>query len=333
MEDDKEYDARISRCLGLMNRTALRKIDNKPIIANRALKKDGPFYCSMCLSDAVVRKCTEKVDHFAHHAKQSPVIKRKDKELHNLCRDQILNYLQMTFPEGNWAAEREIPANKEGYKKVVPDISGRINGSPVAIEVQASSYTVKRIADKLIEYQKRNPKIAVLYIIPLTGELGNDFFRPRLFEKYLHSVYSSRVYYWTPNCKHRLQPVHYSPAKRWIEENTWFDVELREERSEGGFWLTYRTIKWPRPSEILLDIAKDFYVKPKPPFEPKNVKKTIPACTVFKDNLSRWWDKDEYKDVKKQYALFKENSGTNFISEYNFQDDYDDNLYEDNELL
>jgi len=327
LKSDKDFDVKISRCFGLVGRKAIIKSTNEIIYAEYANKSDGPFYCPVCLSEAIVRKCSEKADHFAHNARQSPVVKMKDKTLHNQCRDQILQFFQTNFPQGNWQAERAIPENTEkGFKKVIPDISGRINEIPVAVEVQLSPYTIKRIFDKMIEYQKR--KVAVLYIIPLYDELGDEPFRPRLYEKYLHSIYYGRIYYWTPTKGAIISPVHFSPAKRWIEATNWFDTDLKEERSEGGFWLTYRTVKKPNYGQPV-NLAKDFEKEIRKGFEPANVKKTIPECTIYKDNLKSWWDKDEYKDIENQFAVFNEQSKPDFIRDYEYLDDYDDVFYQE----
>lgn len=324
LQNDKEFDTKISRCFGLTEQKAIKKSDNKSVYAENVNRADGPFFCPVCLSEAIVRKCSNKVDHFAHKARQSPLIRKKDKVLHNKCRDDIFNLLNAKFPNGKWATAREIPANKDkGYKEVVPDISGRIGDIPVAIEVQLSPYTIKRISDKVIEYQKRNPKVAVLYIIPLYEELGEEPFRPRLFEKYLHSIYNGRVYYWTPSSETMLLPVHFSPAKRWIEETTWFDTELEEERSEGGFWWTYRTIKKPNYGKPV-DITTDFFKDPRKSYVPNNVKKAIPECTLFIDKQKKWWDKDEFKNRDKQFAIFKDKPKPKFLEEYEQNDDYDD---------
>lgn len=317
---DKQLDAKESRCKGLLERKALRYSDNVFVYASEMTKLDGPFYCPECLCDVVVRKCSEKIDHFAHSVRQSPILRKRDAELHNRCRDEILEHLKITFPNGNWAAEREIPAKTKDQRRVVPDISGRIGTVPVAVEVQLSPYTIKRIFDKVVEYRKRASNLAVLYIVPLYEELGDMPFRPRLFEKYLHSIYYGRVYYWTPNCGAKLLPVHFSPSKRWIESSNWYDVELKEEISVGGFWLTYKTIKEPKCAE-LIDITKDFISKTREPFEPENINKRIPKCTIFHDNLNIWWDKDEYKNVKNQFEVLQEKP--TFLTNYAYIDDYD----------
>lgn len=320
LKNDKESDARISRCFGLIGKIAVKKSNNQKVLASDVNKSDGPFYCPVCLSEAIVRKCSEKEDHFAHKAKQSPVINAKHKGLHDECKNQILEGLTESFPNGKWEAEREIPSNKiKGFKSVIPDISGRINDIPIAIEIQLSPYTINRIFEKLVKYQER--KIAVLYIIPLYEELGEEPIRPRLYEKYLHSLNFGKVYYWIPGNGTKLIPVHYSPAKRWIESTSWYDTEREEERVEGGFFLTYRTIKAPNYGKTV-DIIKDFQKVPKNAFNPKNEKKSIPECSIFIDNQIKWWNKDEYKNIGKQLEVIQ-NKPT-FIEEYDSFDDYDD---------
>ena len=317
-ENSKEIDKDIysSRCSGLAGQKARRKLDNQIVYADYATKSDGPFYCPVCLSDAIVRKCTEKVDHFAHSARQSPIIGKKDRFLHEQCQNEILEYLQKSFPLGKWEKERPIPKNeKYGTKEVVPDISGRIGDLPIAIEVQISPYTINKIYDKLVEYQKRG--VLVLYIIPLYKEIGEEVFRPRLFEKYLHSLYYGRVYYWTPNNNNKIVSAHFGRCTRWIEESTWFS-EDGEECSGGGYYLTFRTIRKPLFGEQL-DIVKDFKQIQRKEFIPVNAKKKIPTCSLFIDKQMKWWNKKEYVIQKESIA-----ESTELIEEYDPIDDYDE---------
>jgi hypothetical protein len=309
-------DSYTARCTGLLRKTAKKRADNKPVHAGLVSKNDGPFYCPDCLSDAVVRKCTDKADHFAHQSRQSPVIGSKDYTLHHQCRDEICSELQRLYPEGNWAAERLIPANKDkGTRDRIPDVSGRINNLPIAIEVQASAYTLNKIYEKTCDYHKLG--IAVIWIVPLKKELGPEPFRPRLYEKYLHSLYFGRAYYYLPGSKTSIIPVHYSPAKRYIEQNTWFD-EYGDERTEGGYYLTYRTVKVPYFGAPIT-LEKNFKVTTNYGFTPKNGKKEIPLCKLFSDTLERWWDKDEYSSTEKQAEVIR-----NSQTEYKFIDEYDE---------
>jgi len=313
-------DGITARCQGLATRTAYKKLDNSLVRADSITKDDGPFYCPVCLSDAIVRKCTEKVNHFAHKSRQSPLISAKDQELHNTCRDEIFNALKAEFPEGNWGKERRIEANwkQKGNKERIPDISGKIGKKGIAIEVQASAYTLNRIYEKTCDYHKMG--IYVLWILPLRGDLGIEPFRPRLFEKYLHSLYFGRVYYCTLGSGTILQPVHYSPAKRYIEESEWYEG-TGEQRTEGGYYLTYKTVKSPNYGQII-DIVKDFSAIENSGFTPKNAKKEIPKCSLFLDNLKKWWDEDEFNNVKDQIEVSKKKN--EIFHGYNYFDDYDD---------
>jgi len=315
-----KQDIVVSRCDGLLKRSARKEKTGEVVYADDAYKNDGPYFCDTCLSEAVVRKCSEKVDHFAHKARQSKIIGRKDIELHNKCRDELLQEFIKAFPDGNWSKERTIPANfkDKGNKEIRPDLSGKIGNKGIAVEVQASAYTIEKIYNKTIEYQKLG--IAVIWIVPLKVELGTEPFRPRLFEKYLHSLYFGKTYYYSVGSKSIIQTVHYSPTKRWIEETEWYseDAELM---SAGGHFLTYRTLKSPNFGSSI-DLTKDFTVKPNTGFIPKNAKKAIPNSILFCDNLKSWWQKDEFKNEKKQLEIIRKTKAV--FDDYDFIDDYDE---------
>lgn len=58
------------------------------------------------------------------------------------------------------------------------------------------------------------------------------------------------------------------------------------------------------------------------------MKKSIPECTIYKDKFNEWWDKNEYKDIAKQFAIFKEKPKPEFIEEYDYFDDYDEDYFD-----
>lgn len=66
--------------------------------------------------------------------------------------------------------------------------------------------------------------------------------------------------------------------------------------------------------------------KPRDPFIPRNEKKAIPEGTVFQDNLTRWWNKDEFEDKSKQFTVRHDNARPDFIKDYDYFDDYDDDF-------
>lgn len=283
-------DCKSARCDGLVSGRAISVRTNKRVHCDNVTKEDGPFYCPKCMSPAIVRKCSEKEDHFAHKPRLSPVLTTKDQSLHTECKNSICKYLSEKHPEGKWEVERPIYGNREkGTKTVVPDISGRINNIPIAIEVQKSTYTLGKIKDKTEQYYKWG--IYVLWIIPLREDLGNDGFRPRLFEKYLHAMYYGRAYYWIPTKPNKLLPVHFSYSARYIEPTSFFDENGEEQNYDGGYRL-YKTIKKPNYNGFI-DIATDLKKVEKPLFRNPKWKEDIPACKIMMDTKEQWWPKNE----------------------------------------
>lgn len=321
---DIDMDSLDARCSGLKSGMAVQASKSTEVPAERVDKNDGPFYCPKCLSEAIVRKCSDKIDHFAHVARVSPIVTKKNQQLHNQCRDEIYEFLKSNFPNGNWDIERPIPIklSKDWNKVIIPDISGRLgdkSSRPIAIEIQKTPYTIKRIHDKTVEYTKRG--VYVLWIVPLAKELGNEPFRPRLYEKYLHSMYYGRVYYWVPEKSPLIIPIHYGPTMRWIEEKPWFDVNTSEDRVSGGFFLKYKTIMNPIYGNVV-NLSEDLIFDDRPKFVPKNQSKEIPQCKICKDNMPAWWSKEEESlELNKQEIHQR---GFDFLKDYDFDDDYDE---------
>lgn len=300
LETPKKNQSVIHYCVGTKTVACQKETDEK-VSAEEVTKEDGPFYCDECDLDVIVKKCSEKKDHFAHLARLSPIATNKDYALHNSCRDEICAALQLAFPEGEWVTEYTMKTANNN-REIRPDIYGLINGKKIAIEVQASAYTIAKIANKTKDYNDLG--IAVFWVVPLKEDIGDRPFRPRLFEKYLHSLYFGRTYYYTQGSGSKIQAIHYSFTKRWKEGKTWFDEE-GQEQSSSSYYATYKGIKVANLGDIL-DIITDFSVRKRKGFAPKNIKKEIPDCVIFGDNLSKWWEEDEYKNKKKQMEIQKD---------------------------
>ena len=274
-------------CEGLLAGTALTQRTGERVYASSSTRSDGPFLCEECFSDAVVHKCTEKADHFAHHCRTSPVPSRES-ALHDAAKREICAALSKLFPSGRWETEREIPAKpQKDLARLKPDVSGRIgggDGKPVAIEVQASALTIPRILSRTSEYAKR--RISICWVVPLTEPLGTAIFRPRLFERYLHSLYFGRIYYWVMGGGSKLVPVHFGNAVRHIDYSEWYeDGEVKE---AGGYDKTYKILKTPVYGPDI-DLSADFVSEFRRGFIPDNERKKIPACHIWRDTLRQWW--------------------------------------------
>jgi len=266
--------------------TGRKQRDNSLVHASNVTKADGPFYCDETYEELIVRKCFEKIDHFAYKARFSPVA-TKESQLHLKCKNELLSCLIKAFPDGKWELERNTfnADIQKGYDKVKPDLSGRINGKGVIIEVQASTLSINKILHRTEQYNKRGAFI--LWVVPLEKQLGNDNFRPRLFERYLHTMYYGRIYYWHQENAHLLIPVHFGNADRYIEPSHWFETDGTE-RSEGGYYKPFLRVKKPLYGQ-LLDICKDFKFETRPKFEVENEKLSAPKSKIFMDNKGAWW--------------------------------------------
>lgn len=265
--------------------SAKKVSDNRKVYASEVTKEDGPFYCIETFEELIVRKCVEKVDHFAYKARMSPIASRESK-LHKDCKAELLEILTKTFPNGNWESERQTLNEdiEKGFSKVVPDLSGRINGKGVIIEIQKSSLSLKKIRHRTEQYTKR--RAYILWIVPLTEDLGNENFRPRLFERFLHTMYYGKVYYWYKGNGTKLIPVHYGTAERWIEENTWYN-EQGEEQTSGGYNKPYLRLKKPE-YRIAMDLTIDFKFEDRKEFELENYQLSAPECKIYVDKNPIW---------------------------------------------
>ncbi|HLP76133.1 MAG TPA: competence protein CoiA family protein [Candidatus Paceibacterota bacterium] len=298
-EQELRRQAQEVGCFGLVNGEAFSVRQKRDVSADEAVHEDGPFICRTCLSDAVVRKCVEKRDHFAHQSRLSPAIEAKESELHKGCLEEICEALKMEAPGGDWQTNRPIKANEKlGVDAVRPDISGKINGQRIVIEAQASQLSLSVIIKRSVIYSKWN--VPILWLVPLKADFGNEPFRPRLYERYLHAMYFGRVYYWRPDFGGLVLPVHYGVAKRHIPFSEWYDKDAEQECKAGGYDKPYKVIKRPVLGEKV-DIVSQFFPERRSEFRPWNERKTVPPLMIWKDRLSYWWDTSEDEAFRKRF--------------------------------
>ena len=289
-------DAYESRCNGLVSGIALLADLKSSVNAGYVRKADGPFYCRTCLSEAIVRKCSDKEDHFAQKALVTATGQNKDTTFHHGVRDELFDLLKERFPSGNWKTEVKI--NDEVLGTFIPDIAGyfgeRGKSCPaVAVEVQCSPYSPSYIKKKTSFYTKKN--IHVLWIVPLIKPLEQAVFRPRRYELYLHSMYLGYVFYYEPGRKGVLKSVHFGPAMRFIEPKSFFD-ENAEEKHVGNFYLKYKTLKEPKNGdEIFIADAVSRFLHAWE--NPNNARLNLPERKIMSSPQNRWWKENEDKPV------------------------------------
>jgi hypothetical protein len=266
--------------------------------ADHVRKTDGPFHCSECHSDAIHHYCTEIIHHFAHSARLSPVAGSGESELHRTCKLAIYDSLREKLPGYKWVCDDVRIAANESKKlcALQPDIGGRLHDRRIAIEIQSTALTIPRILKRSLSYSARG--ISILWVVPLTTPLGSEPFRPRLFERYLHSIYFGRTYYWHSELGGLVEPVHFGIAYRSIPFRTWY--EEGEEREGGGYDVPYKRIRRPLPHEPV-SIADTFYHLTRPEHRPWNELKTVPEMNIILDRLPLWWDSREDETLNRAY--------------------------------
>lgn len=290
MHDESSHlprGAAASACDGLADGWARKLANHQPVHAGLVTRDDGPFYCAACHSEVILRKGAERSGHFAHEpAARYPTSAGEESALHRACKQEIHAALAAELPDGRWEVERTLPARRDrDIAEARPDISGRVRGSPVAIEVQASALAIESILQRTRAYAQR--RINVLWVVPLPEQLADDGIRPRLHERYFHSLYLGRTYYWWPGLAASVLPVHYGSSTRRIPSSEWYRRGLGPVQV-GGYEQPYRAIKMPLCARRVR-ISEDFGPRARASFTPANERKAVPACHLWLDRLAPWW--------------------------------------------
>lgn len=273
-------------CCGLADGWARRLSNNEPVHASQVETSDGPFYCAECHQEVALREGADRAAHFAHRSARVAHRSSSEGALHRACKQELCASLALEFPDGNWGLERTIPARADpDIGEARPDVSGRVRGVALAIEVQASALAIDDVVHRTRSYAKR--RIPVLWVVPVPEQLTSDALRPLLYERYLHSLYMGRTYYWWPGLGASVLPVHYGTIQREVSKASWYRpggarVEV------GGYQTFYRTLKMPVCGSRVR-IGEDFSSRWRRSFVPEDARKAVPACQIWLDRLVPWW--------------------------------------------
>src|SRR5580704_9535702 len=109
--------------------SAKRKSDGQTVTAYMESKSNAPFVCLECNEEVVLKTGKLRVNHFAHANPIACKFAEGESEAHRRCKIEIFLALTKTAGVEDVALERALG-------EVRPDVSARINGVPVAIEVQ-----------------------------------------------------------------------------------------------------------------------------------------------------------------------------------------------------
>ncbi len=254
--------------------SAIRNHDLHKVLAGQELKSNRPFSCPICKDEVILRQGPIKIAHFAH---KPPVLCKYgsgESESHMRAKIEIYENLIKNRHVTKCEMERYL-------ETVRPDISCYIKGIPVAIEIQISKLSLEEIIYRTIEYGRKG--IYVLWLPLFTDKLRAERYSPALWEKWLHTTYYGKVYFWQSDLN--ITPVHFATHQIWVEHSTWFESGGRE-RSEGGYWKPSKRFKTPSLGTTV-NLVKNFEkLERKSTITPDY---TVPECKLFFERQSDWW--------------------------------------------
>jgi competence protein CoiA len=178
--------------------TASRGSDGQKVAAWEAERRDAPFVCFCCRQTVRLKKGEIKAPHFAHVPPVTCEYGTGESEAHRLCKIALYENLLRDQRVRKCEMERDLGT-------VRPDVSAYINDVPVAIEVQLSNLSIAKIQYRTHEYARKG--IYVLWLPLYTTALKQRLYSPRPWERWLHTVYFGRVYYWLEGLK--IVPVRF----------------------------------------------------------------------------------------------------------------------------
>jgi len=270
---------------------AIRHSDRKKVLAWDEAKSNRPFSCPRCADEAILKKGTIKVHHFAHKPPVTCEYGRGETERHRQCKSTIYEGLR----EHRRFREVEI---EKGLGTVRPDVSACMNGIPIAIEVQISMLTMEQIIYRTSEYSMKG--IYLLWLALYHRALETDCYSPRLWERWVHAAYFGRVYYWIGGLE--AVPYHFGECIQYVGARSSDTADGDEELvstsarlalwgpQAGGYKKRYKRFKTLKNGRIV-SLANSFV--PRHRSEPWRSKTLIvPESRLLMDTQRIWWQKD-----------------------------------------
>ncbi len=179
--------------------------------------EDGPFHCLACQGPVILKQGRIKIPHFAHLSGTECVYSNEgESQEHQLAKLEIYEALMRTPEVTDVRLERYL-------QEVRPDVSFVLNGELVAIEIQFSHLSRDQIVWRTKAYARKH--IAVLWMPSFSMELFEGRYAPKDWERYLHTLYYGRVYYWLEEVK--LVPVKF---EEYMLPPNWYSGERRSKR-------------------------------------------------------------------------------------------------------
>jgi len=251
---------------------ARRKSDGQTVNAYFESRQNGPFACLVCCEEVILKTGRSRINHFAHANPIACKFAEGESDEHRRCKTEIYLALQKAPGVHSVALERPLGT-------VRPDVSARIRGIPVAIEVQISSLSIETIMRRTIDYAQRG--IYVLWLLQWAPELDSNRYSPRLWERWVHCAYFGRAYYWVEGLT--IVKYHFSPHFKSVPQKSWYSGDGRP-LTAGGYSQKSRRYRTPVRGETL-NLVKDFEPKERYWWEGNGLK--VPDAKLFMESGSR----------------------------------------------
>src|ERR1700722_20366083 len=203
--------------------SAKRKSDGQTVAAYFESKRNAPFLCLQCNEEVVLKTGKSRINHFAHTNPLACAFAKGESEIHRRCKLEIYEALLKEPNVCNVELERPLGT-------VRPDVSAYIQGVPVAIEVQISYLSIETIIYRTIEYFRKG--IYVLWLLQWTPKLDAPRYAPRLWEKWIHTAYFGRGYYWTAGLN--VVSYQFEPHLKSVTKTFW-NSKTRKKMTARGF--------------------------------------------------------------------------------------------------
>lgn len=247
--------------------SARRKSDGQTVLAYHESKENGPFRCLECGDPVILRTGRNRINHFAHEYPLARHYGENESDEHRRCKMEIHDALLRHPRASDVAMERKIGETNR------PDVSALIGGVPVAIEVQLSSLSVETIMARTIDYHRRG--IYVLWLLPWTPDLDRERYTPRVWERWIHTAYFGRVYYWMRGLE--VVSYHFEANLRTIPRKTWYGKH-GQKQTGGGYTQRSKRFRTATRGHIF-NLATDFGPRERLWWEGGGVK--VPDAKLF----------------------------------------------------
>jgi len=203
--------------------SAKKKITGEIVTAYFASPKHGPFYCLVCGDEVILKAGRKTVNHFAHINPIACKFAVGESDLHRRCKIEIFKALRSSPGVSNVELERPVGRNRA-------DVSAKIHGVKVAIEVQLSSLSLETIQERTIEYFRKG--VHVLWLLQWTPALDSPRYTPALWEKWIHALYFGHAYYWLEGST--VANYRFEPHLKSVPKRSWFSPSGKK-LTAGGY--------------------------------------------------------------------------------------------------